>query len=112
MAAFDRDQAQGPLHMGIHNLHHAEGGLQRIETEGLAEALHNPAGTLQVKRHRAAKEVIGGQATKDEVCVGDSRKSPLGVERGWVGAVTSGTGIGTGALRTHAQSTTGVEIGD
>src|SRR5258708_17372328 len=67
--ALDRNQADGPLHIGVSHAHDTGGGGNAIDPERAGDRVDGPRRPLDVETHFATHELIGGDAAQDHVRV-------------------------------------------
>jgi hypothetical protein len=103
MPTLNRDHTDGFFHVGVDYAHHAGGKLFQRQTALIfLEPLSNDLlRARQVQLKVAAKKLVGGEATQQQVGVGNGGTLSF--------AVTDWAGISAGRLGPHAQSTARIE---
>jgi hypothetical protein len=103
-AAFDRDDADGFLHVGVGDGHDAEGRFGHGLADGAAQLRDRGQAPLRMDRHPPAQEEAGVEAAEAEVGVRNGRQVAP--------AVASRARIGAGALGADPERAAPVGIGD
>ena len=121
VTAFDRDDAQGPLYVGIYDADNAGAELFEGQVCGLffrASFLHafslrlallqpfggDATGSFDVERELASEKTVGAKAAEQQVGVGDGGD--------FAPAIADWAGIGAGRFGAHAQGAAAIEAGE
>ena len=104
VAAFQRDGADGALHIGIDDADDAQGGVGGRGANAGGKVAEQVVRPFPVQRHSPAEEAVGAQAAQRQVGVGYGNLRAL--------AVAGGAGVGAGGLRADRQGAAGVDAGD
>jgi hypothetical protein len=103
-AALEADHPDRFLHVGVGDVDDPLGRLERRFPDPDGQASDRRPASLRLDDYPAAEEIIGIDASQDEIGVGDRRVLAP--------AVTSRAGVGAGASGADAQRPAGIDMGD